>query len=135
MRPHSKAVHAVAISQDGQMLASAGNDGFVVLTDTRSLVQLGRFRIPEFDANGSAYLDFSSDRRRLIVSNYFINTRGTGVTSGTRVWVYDVGFESWSEKACAIANRELTEREKHLYMQGIEADTTGCGGRERKQSE
>ncbi|HEY7062055.1 MAG TPA: AAA family ATPase, partial [Chloroflexota bacterium] len=84
MRPHSKAVHAVAISQDGQMLASAGNDGFVVLTDTRSLVQLGRFRIPEFDANGSAYLDFSSDRRRLIVSNYFINTRGTGVTSGTR---------------------------------------------------
>ncbi|MFI5456004.1 MAG: hypothetical protein ACHRXM_11195 [Isosphaerales bacterium] len=94
---HRGSVGCLAFDPFGLMLASGGDDGTIVFWDGRTGLPLG----PAFIAHGGvSALAFLPDGKRLLSGGRF------GIV---RSW--DVDPDSWVKMACAVANRNLSQRE------------------------
>jgi WD40 repeat protein len=103
MYGHEGDVFSIDISPDGQTLASGGADGTMRLWDIRS----GKEK-------GQAFGGYEH-----WIWNVAYNLRGemvaTASVDGTvRLW--DLDSSSWIRKACAIANRSLSEDEWRRFV-------------------
>jgi WD40 repeat protein len=101
-------VSTIAFSPNGKILAVAGrydtHGGTVILWDTQSRQQL---REP---LRGQSYLG---------VSTIAFSPNGKMLASGGddgSVILWDVDIDSWKERACRIANRNLTRSEWTQYL-------------------
>ena len=92
----------MAFSPDGRMLASGFRDGTVVVWDARQ-----RRRLEELAGHtGPVYsVAFGPDGRTL----------ASGGSDGTVV-LWDLRLDSWRQRACAIANRNLTQAEWDQFI-------------------
>jgi WD40 repeat protein/tRNA A-37 threonylcarbamoyl transferase component Bud32 len=89
-------------SPGGRILAVSGFEPIASLWDVASGTQIG----PGLTAGSRrAMLDLSPDGRRLLM------TLGNGQGA-----VWDIDPESWLERACALANRELTPKEWEEFL-------------------
>jgi WD40 repeat protein len=104
LRGHDeRVVNSVAFSPDGRILASGGRDGLVILWDPQTRQQIGE---PLRAHDGPVpRIDFSPDGRIL-----------TSGSSDRTVILWDVDIESWKERACRTANRNLTRSEWEQYL-------------------
>ena len=93
---HSGPVRAIVFSPDGKMLACAGGER-IVFWDIERRQRLGEALA---DTSGVSSLAFSPDGRWLGSGGY---------DQGGIVW--DLRPDVWQRQACAIANRNLDERE------------------------
>ncbi len=101
---HTDTIHALAFGPDGRILASAGRDRTVILWDVATGTPIGR---PLRGHTGPVWsLAFRPDGEQL----------ASGGEDGTRLW--ELGFAAWRERACRIANRNLTPEEWDLYLGG-----------------
>jgi len=106
LQGHIDDVNGLDISPDGRTLASATMENEVVLWDLTSRERLGRALRGHssivwkavFASNGRVVASSSNDRT-------------------VRLW--DVDIDHWIARACAIANRNLTEEEWAQYQQGM----------------
>ncbi len=100
---HQNWVNGVSFSPDGRYLASGGADGAVMLWDVQRWRPLGRPLI----AYGSEVwsVTFSPDGLAL----------ASGGRDGT-VALWDMSVESWQQRACRIANRNLSSEEWERYL-------------------
>jgi WD40 repeat protein len=96
LRGHDGAVDSLAVAPDGRWLASGGDDGTVRLWDVKTGFGIS---LPGPRAPVHA-VAFSADGRRL----------AAGEEDGTvRVW--DLSLATWVKRACALANRNLSQQE------------------------
>jgi WD40 repeat protein len=109
------AAATLQFSPDGRTLAASGAERNATLWDVASGARIGKL---DALAGGSwtisseaprpfAKADFSPDGKQLL----------TMVIFGPRI-VWDVDPESWAARACAIANRTLTEEEWEQFLPG-----------------
>jgi WD40 repeat protein len=96
-------VAAVAFSPGGKLAAVAQNGAFALWELGSSPNELGR---PVALGEAAYALAFAGNGGSLIV----------GVNSGASLW--DMNLESWQEKACEVANRNLTRVELETYLEG-----------------
>ena len=96
---------SVRFSPDGRTLASASRDGSIILWD----VATGRPVGLPFQGHSGWVMSvaFSPDGRVL----------ASGSTD-TTVVLWDMAVEAWEEKACALANRNLTAAEQERFFSG-----------------
>ncbi|SOC53501.1 BTAD domain-containing putative transcriptional regulator [Ornithinimicrobium cerasi] len=92
----------VAVSPAGDVAASLGTDGDLLLWDTVTWQPLGR---PVSDETEWGWMGF--DPERPVLHQW--------ADSGTLVSV-SVDLSSWVDTACRTANRELSEVERELYL-------------------
>jgi WD40 repeat protein len=99
---HVLPVLSMAFSPDGRMLASGFRDGTVVVWDARQ-----RRRLEELAGHtGPVYsVAFGPDG----------TTLASGGCDGTVV-LWDLRPDSWRQRACAIANRNLTQAEWDQFI-------------------
>jgi WD40 repeat protein len=99
---HVLPVLSMAFSPDGRMLASGFRDGTVVVWDARQ-----RRRLEELAGHtGPVYsVAFGPDGRTL----------ASGGSDGAVV-LWDLRLDSWRQRACAIANRNLTQAEWDQFI-------------------
>jgi WD40 repeat protein len=96
-------VISIAFSSDGKILASGGDDGSVILWDLQTRQPIGEpLRGHDEGVNSVA---FSSDGKILASG---------GVDGSVILW--DMKIDSWKERACHIANRNLTRSEWTQYL-------------------
>jgi WD40 repeat protein len=103
LRGHELPVNSVAFSPDGRMLASGSDDDTVILWDLQSRQQIGEPLRGHDD--GVLNVAFSPNGRMLASRGY----------DGT-VMLWDVDIESWKERACRAAKRNLTQEEWKQYI-------------------
>jgi WD40 repeat protein len=101
---HFGAVNKVAFSPDGDVLASAGKDGTIRLWDMTERRPLGG---PLVGFPGEI-ADVAFDRGGA--------TLVSGGAAGLLLW--DVGVNSWLDRACRIVGRNLSRREWQQYVGG-----------------
>jgi WD40 repeat protein len=100
---HKGVVISVAFSPDGKTLASASLDQTVILWDVATRKALGEpLAGHKWDVHSVA---FSPDGKTL-----------ASASEDKTVILWDVALESWQERACAIANRNLTCKERRSFM-------------------
>jgi WD40 repeat protein len=101
-------VWSVAFSSDGRILASAGIDGAdkeVQLWDVARRERLGQPLRWQTDGTSSATTVAFSPNGKSLAS-----------VSGDTTMLWDVNFESWISRLCAIANRNLSLSEWQRYV-------------------
>jgi WD40 repeat protein len=98
-------VHSLEFSRDGRTLAVGGyGEPYAALVDVATGLQIG----PRLTAGrDSATVDVSPDGRSLL------QTHGNGEGA-----VWDIDPESWARRACALANRTLTQEEWKKFLPG-----------------
>src|SRR5690606_33514406 len=95
----------LAFNPDGTMLASGGWDNTVQLWDLRYQQRIGK---PLTSHTGWVKsVAFNPDGLRLISGSDQIEDN---------ILVWDVSYESWRERACAVVNRNLTEESWQRYV-------------------
>ena len=97
--------HSLEFSRDGRTLAVGGyGEPYAALLDVATGLQIG----PRLTAGrDSATVDVSPDGRSLL------QTHGNGEGA-----VWDIDPESWARRACALANRTLTQEEWKKFLPG-----------------
>ncbi len=100
---HTNFITSLAYSPDGLTLASAGFDRVLILWDVTTRRRLGEPLSGHVDFINS--LVFSPDGQSVL----------TGSWDHTLFW-WDVDFISWQNRACRIANRNLTQSEIDLFI-------------------
>jgi WD40 repeat protein len=95
---HGGWVQRVAYAPDGATFASSANDGQVTLWDGRTGEPLATL-VPG-DSNVWAFVEFQPDGHTLLVAG-----------RDGAVHTMDTRLESWIERACVVAERNLTEEE------------------------
>ena len=102
--PGGGGAFAFDFSPDGRVLAVGGWEPVASLWDVAAGAQIG----PTFSAgNGRAMVDLSPDGHQLLLTH----ADGHGA-------IYDVDPESWARRACALANRTLTQEEWEEFLPG-----------------
>jgi len=99
--PDNSPFLSLAFSPDGSTLAS-GTFGSVMLWDASTQQLIGN---PLEWGNPVTSLSFTPDGRALASAD------------GEQVVLWDLDARSWIERACAIANRNLTEAEWTAFME------------------
>ncbi len=113
-------VKDVAISPSGDLAASLGTDGDLVLWDTSTWQPLGR---PVSDATAWGWLSYDEDTRVL----HSWSETGQLLDVST-------DLDAWSQAACVSANRELTDEEVTLYLRDAAGQGAGaCSATPRVQ--
>lgn len=100
---HRQAVQSLAFSPDGKTLASGSSDNSIILWDVATHQQLGAPLIGHDDT----------------VFNLAFSPDGKTLASGGRdnfIILWDMDIESWRERACRRANRELTQEEWDQFI-------------------
>ncbi len=110
---HTNEVLSVAFNHDGTLLASGSADNFIILWNVESQTPTG----PPLTGhlNAITTVNFSPDGKRLV--------------SGSRdsnIILWDVNLEPWQERACHIANRNLTEEEWDHFIGSTPAYRLTC---------
>jgi WD40 repeat protein len=101
-------VLSVAFSADGKTLASGNGDGTIALWDVASHQLMGDpLTGPE---RGVTSVVFSPDGKTLASGS------GSGSLGSGDIWLWDLDLDSWKERACRIANRNLTRAEWAQYV-------------------
>jgi WD40 repeat protein len=103
---HGGRTYALAFSRDGQLLASGGQDGTVVLWHADA--QEGWRRLDEpltGHPRPVASVAFGPDGHELASGSW---------DKTVRVWNLDLA--SWQKRACAIANRDLSQAERDQFL-------------------
>jgi hypothetical protein len=90
------------MNRNGDMLAAMGSDGDVTLFDTVSWRPYGK---PVTDGLGWGFLSFEK------ASLHVFSERGSITTLGTEP-------SQWVERACVVANRNLSEEESQMIRPG-----------------
>jgi WD40 repeat protein/DNA-binding SARP family transcriptional activator len=102
--PGTAGAFTLDLSPDGRVLAVGGWQPLAGLWDVPTGVRIG----PAFTAgNERAWVDLSPDGRWLLLTH----ADGHGA-------LYDVDPESWTQRACALANRTLTPEEWEEFLPG-----------------
>jgi WD40 repeat protein len=104
LRGHDDWVSSVAFSPDGKILASGSGDKTIILWNPQSHQQIEE-PLRGHDA-GVSSVAFSPDGRILASG---------GADASVILW--DVEIEPWKERACGIANRNLTQLEWAQYIE------------------
>ncbi|HXM49887.1 MAG TPA: hypothetical protein VN956_18745 [Pyrinomonadaceae bacterium] len=99
---HNAAVMKVTFDNDGKVLASSSVDGTVILWDVETRQALAEIPSGRGDPLDSV---FSADGKYLFVATGFALPA-----------VWDVSMDSWQQRACKIANRNLTKLEWRQYV-------------------
>ena len=141
---HRSAVEAVAVSPDGKMLVSGGEDGLVRLWDLEARVLIAELvghtgSVSGLTLSSDGALLASSEgfggplrlwdlttrhplgRVKPELSDHvygvaFAPQGGMLATGGERLALWDLALGTWREQAQRIANRDLTEAERALYL-------------------
>lgn len=99
---HTASVSSVAFRWDGKVLASGSADGDIRLWDVASHDLIGTLSAQQKAINSVEF----SPRKGVLAS----------VGEDDSIVVWDIDFESWSSRACRIANRNLTPKEWDTYL-------------------
>jgi WD40 repeat protein len=103
LRGHTDTVTSVAFAPDGAIVASGGSDGAIRLWDVATGLPVG---LPLFGHQGGVTsLSFSADGQTLASS---------GADTTVRLW--PVSVPAWMQRACRVANRDLTTLEWKQYL-------------------
>jgi WD40 repeat protein len=100
---HGGPVRRLTFSPDGTMLASAGFDNLVILWDVMSGQAFGG----SFVGHTGVVMDIRFDPQGRTLSSASLD--------GSIIF-WDVDFDSWLDKACEIANRNLRTEEWEQFM-------------------
>jgi WD40 repeat protein len=103
---HKSEVTSLAFSPNGQMLASASQDGTLILWDVPSGQPVYSLLVGSVDPekqNPIVAVAFSPDGSRL-------------VSAGREVLVWDLSLEGWLDRAGSIAGRNFTEDERERFL-------------------
>ena len=111
---HGAPVASVAFSPDGKTLASGSFDRTIRLWDVASQQLLGELLSHMAPV---ASVAFSPDGKTLVSGSW-----------DTTIILWDVSFESWKDRACVIAKRNLTREEWQQYIGDIEPYRAMCPG-------
>jgi WD40 repeat protein len=104
---HDDWVNSVAFSLDGRMLTSGSSDNNVILWDPQTGQQIGE-PLRGHDVLGDVGVGSVA---------FSPNVRVLASGSGDNIVIlWDVDIESWKERACRTANRNLTQSEWTQYL-------------------
>ncbi|MFN2214446.1 MAG: WD40 repeat domain-containing protein, partial [Anaerolineales bacterium] len=104
---HSEGVGSLAFSPDGEILASGSWDQTIILMDIASRQVIGQPLSGHSDLVNS--LAWRRDGKQLASASY-----------DSKVILWDLDQESWRNKACRRAGRNLTQAEWVIYYPGEE---------------
>jgi WD40 repeat protein/energy-coupling factor transporter ATP-binding protein EcfA2 len=114
---HTWSVTGLAFSPDGETLASGSDDGTIRLWDVDTGQPLGQPLASDIGQVSS--LAYSPDGKILAsASMEDIEWPWDVVSEGQDggVWLWDVDSSSWKERACGVANRNLTQAEWNQFV-------------------
>lgn len=103
---HNNYVTGLVFSPNGDMVLSGGNDNRLWLWDVERGERLGQ----PLTGHSSS------------INTVAISPDGKTAATGSHdlsILLWDVGLESWQQRACAIANRNLTQEEWDRHFQGL----------------
>ncbi len=111
LQDHEGPVTGVAFSPDGHNLASMSIDGTIKLWDVASRQPLCNiYNIHGF--SGGTGIAFSADGQALLTWQ----ACWEGVWKATNLKIWQISLESLLQRACRLANRNLTQEEWQRYL-------------------